>query len=126
MNNNEEKPIRGGRNLIILGLGAIAIALISTAASLQIYRSTGDIFLDRSRPGYIFEDEKHNVEDDQKERFSNEGELNDKAVDEYINELNTVMTRIQSSTNDFSQEPISDETLNIYVQEEAPEEAPQE
>ena len=118
-----EKKINGGRNLIILGLGAVAIALLTTAVSLQIYRETGDIFLDRSRPGYIFENEKHNVEDDQKETFSNEGEITTKAIDEYIKELTTVTERIQDSANDYSAEPLSDDTLGITA-EELPAEEP--
>jgi hypothetical protein len=86
MANNPDKPIRGRRNLIILGAGSILIAAATTVASLQIYRATGDIYLDRSRPGYIFEDEKHSEEDDQKETFSNEGEVTDKTIDESIHE----------------------------------------
>lgn len=117
-----EKKINGGRNLIILGLGAVAIALLTTAVSLQIYRETGDIFLDRSRPGYIFENEKHNVEDDQKETFSNEGEITTKAIDEYIKELTTVTERIQDSANDYSAEPLSDDTLGITAEEPPAEE----
>ena len=43
----------GARNLLILGCGAIAITAITTSLSLFIYRQTGDIYLDRSRPGYV-------------------------------------------------------------------------
>ncbi|MBR1939350.1 hypothetical protein IJ847_01290, partial [Candidatus Saccharibacteria bacterium] len=60
----DERPIHGGRNLILLFVIASTIALSTTAISLSIYRATGDIYLDRSRPGYIAEDEKHNEEDD--------------------------------------------------------------
>ena len=41
---------RGSRNLLILGLGSILIAGGTTSVSLAIYRNTGDIYLDRSRP----------------------------------------------------------------------------
>ena len=111
----QEKPIRGGRNLIILGLSSIAIAVITTIVSLQIYRATGDIYLDRSRPGYIFEDEKHNEEDDQKEVFSSEGEVNAAAIDEYLGELDKIIERIDESADDFSLEPLSDDSLSISV-----------
>ena len=50
--NKDKKPIRGGRNLVLLGVGAITIALITTSISLYFY-SKGDIYIDRSRPGYI-------------------------------------------------------------------------
>jgi hypothetical protein len=112
----EDKPIHGGRNLMILGFSAAVIALLSTAASLQIYRSTGDIYLDRSRPGYISEGEKHSEEDDQKEKFSNEGEINDKAIDEYLKELEKVSGRINEASDDFSSEALTDESLGISVE----------
>ena len=44
---------RGGRNLIILGCIAATIALATTSVSLAIYHGSGDIYLDRSRPGYL-------------------------------------------------------------------------
>lgn len=116
MANNPDKPIRGRRNLMILGAGSALIAVITTIASLQIYRATGDIYLDRSRPGYIFEDEKHSEEDDQKENFSNEGEVNTEAIDEYLRELDKVIKRIDDSADDFSPEPLSDDSLNISVE----------
>jgi hypothetical protein len=112
----EDKPIHGGRNLMILGFSAAVIALLSTAASLQIYRSTGDIYLDRSRPGYISEGEKHSEEDDQKEKFSNEGEINDKVIDEYLKELEKVSERINEASDDFSSEALTDESLGISVE----------
>jgi len=116
MANNPDKPIRGRRNLMILGASSALIAVITTIASLQIYRATGDIYLDRSRPGYIFEDEKHSEEDDQKENFSNEGEVNTEAIDEYLRELDKVIKRIDDSADDFSPEPLSDDSLNISVE----------
>ncbi len=115
MNNSEKPTTHGGRNLVILGISASVIALISTAASLYIYRSTGDIYLDRSRPGYISEGERHSEEDDQKENFSNEGEINDKAIDEYLKELDKVSGRIEDAADDFSPEALSDESLGIDV-----------
>ena len=112
----EEKPIHGGRNLMILGFATAVIAIISTAVSLQIYRATGDIYLDRSRPGYISEGEKHSDEDDQKESFSNEGNIDQKAVDEYLKELDKVMGRISEASDDFSPEALTDDSLSISVE----------
>ena len=115
MADSQNKPIRGRRNLIILAIGSGFIALATTVASLQIYRATGDIYLDRSRPGYIFDDEKHSEEDDQKESFSNEGEITVEALDEYLKELDTVIKRVDDSANDYSPEPLSDDSLGISV-----------
>ena len=112
-----QKQIHGGRNLIILGIGATVIALLSTAVSLQIYRLTGDIYLDRSRPGYISEGEKHSTEDDQKENFSNEGEVTAKTVDEYLKELEKITTRLDEASDSFSSEALTDESLGISIED---------
>lgn len=109
------KKIRGGRNLIILGFSAAAIAAVSTAISLYIYRATGDVYLDRSRPGYIFEDEKHDTNDDKKDLFSADGEINSSVLDQYIKEYDAVMERIEDSSDDFSPEPLSNESLSIDI-----------
>ena len=53
----------GGRNLLLLCLAGIVMALISTSISLIIYRNSGDIYIDRSRPGYISEDEVYDSDD---------------------------------------------------------------
>ena len=120
MTNEEEKgkkPIRGGRNLVIMGLGAIGIALITTSISLYFY-SKGDIYIDRSRPGYISEDEKHNDADDEKENYSNEGAITKEALDEYLKDLDDVSERIESTQNDFGPDPLSDSNLMITSNDE--------
>ena len=119
----EEKPkqIHGGRNLIIMCFLATTVALTTTAISLTIYRATGDIYLDRSRPGYIAEDEKHNVEDDSKEMFSSEGAVTAKDIDEYLETLELVDSRIRNAIDDFSEAPLSDETLGINEVEDLEE-----
>ena len=127
MNNEENKPTvtelneqpasakknHGGRNLILLGLGAAVIAFVSTATSLFIYRKTGDIYLDRSRPGYIFEDEKHNPDDDKVEDFPNDGPVTAETLDDYLRELDDAIGHIENLSDDFSSEPLSDESLVI-------------
>lgn len=113
----EKKPIRGGRNLTILGFGAVLIALITTSISLYFY-SKGDIYIDRSRPGYISEDEKHNDADDKKEDYSNEGAITEKSIDEYLNDLDSVSERIEASQNDFGPDPLSDINLMITSNDE--------
>ena len=112
--NHEDEFIHaGGRNLLLLCLGSIIIATITTVISVWIYRATGDIYLDRSRPGYIAEDEKHNDDDDNKENFSSEGEINAEALEEYKNQLKAVEDRLKAAENAFSDDPLSNETLGI-------------
>ena len=107
------KKIHGGRNLIILGLSAAVIAFISTATSLFIYRKTGDVYLDRSRPGFISEDEKYDADNDKKEDFPNDGPVTAEMLDDYLRELDDAATRIENLSDDFSSEPLSDESLVI-------------
>ena len=118
----EKTTIRGGRNLMLLGSIAIVIAVSTTAVSLFIYRATGDIYLDRSRPGFISEGEKHNKEDDSREEFSNEGVMDQKAFDEYLKELDTLTERIEGSEDSFSADPLSDDSLGIIVYDDEEEE----
>ena len=108
----------GGRNLIILGIASILIALATTSVSLAIYRATGDIYLDRSRPGFISEGEEHNKEDDSREEFSNEGVMDQKAFDEYLKELDLLTERIDGSSDSFASEPLSDDSLGIIIYED--------
>lgn len=116
-NNKEKKPIRGGRNLAILGIGAIAIALATTSVSLYFY-SKGDIYIDRSRPGYISEDEVHQTEDDYQEKYSDEGNITNQSLTEYLDELDRVSERIEDSQNDFGPDPLSDDGLMIVLDED--------
>lgn len=117
MNSSEKKPktIHGGRNLIILGISVAVIALITTSVSLYIYRITGDIYLDRSRPGFISDDEKYEEEPKNSEEFSSEGEIDSNAIDKYLEQLDTTQKRIDAHSSDFSGEQLSDDALGIYV-----------
>ena len=126
MADNQEKPktVHGGRNLIILGVSVGVITLITTAVSLYIYRATGDIYLDRSRPGYISEGEKRNDEKDVGEEFSSDGEINTEVIDKYIEELDIIESRIDAHQSDFSNEQLSDDALGIYIEQD--EEKPDE
>ena len=118
----EENQENGGRNLCILGFGALIIAIITTSISLKIYHDTGDIYLDRSRPGFISEDEKNNKEDNVKETFSDEGEINSETLDEYLESLEKMRQKIDVYDNDFSSDVLTDFQLNIEPIEENSEE----
>ena len=48
----------GGRNLIILGMISVVVAVATTGVSLAIYHNSGDIYLDRSRPGFLPDEEE--------------------------------------------------------------------
>ena len=74
----EPKKVNGGRNLIILGVFAIFVALVTTSFSLWVYRQN-DIYLDRSRPGFISEGEKSE-------------ETTEETAEEKTNEADEMMT----------------------------------
>ncbi len=123
----ENEPIKGGRNLIILGFGAAAIALISTAVSLKIYHDTGDVYLDRSRPGFISDDEKAEKSSEEAEvYFSDSGEISAKDIEQYTSRLLDLVKKVDARGDDFVTDSLSDEQLNISPEENSEEEAPSE
>ena len=103
----------GGRNLLLLCLAGIVMAFVSTGISLAIYKGTGDIYLDRSRPGFISDDETHDVTSEVKENFSSDGEITKDDLDEYAKEINEIYERLESSKDAFSEKALSGETLGI-------------
>jgi hypothetical protein len=112
--NREDEFIHaGGRNLLLLCLFSVIIATITTSVSVFIYYKSGNIYPDRSRPGYIAEGEKHDEADDNKENFSSDGEINAAALEEYKEQLKIVEERLNAAEDAFSSTPLSDETLGI-------------
>ena len=106
---------RGKRNLIILGVGAMVITTVTTCLSLWIYRSSGDIYLDRSRPGYLPDEEE--VDNDPTTNsnyvFSETGALTEKDLDEYLKELKKLDNRLKALSDPYASGPLSDESLGI-------------
>lgn len=117
-----ETQKHGGRNLLILGLGATIFALVTTSISLYIYHASGDIYLDRSRPGFLpDEDEEKDNEKKKSEqyKFSDTGAITKDVLSEYIKELEKTVDDLKDLEDPFSEKPLSDESLGIP---KAPEE----
>ncbi len=116
----------GKRNLICLGAGALLITCLTTCLSLWIYRTSGDIYLDRSRPGYLPDEEEveQNTQTDKSFTFSDTGELNRNELTSYLKELKKVIDRIDALETPYAPGPLSDESLGIPVSDH-PEDAPQ-
>lgn len=106
---------RGGRNLMILGVGAVSLAVITTSISLAIYRNSGDIYLDRSRPGYLPNQEEITEESDTSTTFSfsETGELDKTELTEYLKELKKITDRLEKFDDPYAPAPLSDESLGI-------------
>lgn len=106
---------RGGKNLVILGVGSILIAAATTAGSLLIYHNSGDIYLDRSRPGYLPDDEE--LKEDEKEsneyEFSKTGKIEKETIKEFLENLEKDTTDSNRFEDPFGEKSISNETLGI-------------
>ena len=105
----------GKRNLIMLGAGALTLTAITTCVSLWMYHSSGDIYLDRSRPGFLPDEEeaKEEQSNDNNYTFSENGVLNEEELTKYLEQLENYIERIKTLENPYSDAPLSDESLGI-------------
>ena len=105
----------GGRNLIILGIVSILVAASTTGVSLAIYHNSGDIYLDRSRPGYLPDEEElgdtSDVEEDYD--FPKNGKLTVADIEEYLKHLDEEVKAIDTFGEPFGPNVLSDEFLGI-------------
>ena len=111
---------KGGRNLIILGIGSILIAFVMTSISLAIYHNSGDIYLDRSRPGFLPDEEEleQGEEVEEEYEFDKTGKLSEEVLEEYLEHLDEEIKTIDSFKNPFNTELLSDEYLGIQEETE--------
>lgn len=123
--NTEE--YHGKRNLILLGVGALLLTTLTTTLSLWLYRTSGDIFLDRSRPGYLPDEEEadQNSNISGTYTFSETGTLSSTELTEYLKELKIIIDRIKILDEPYAPGALSDESLGIFAKPETenPEEA---
>ena len=111
----KQKISHGGRNLVILGIVSTVIALVATGVSLLIYHNSGDIYLDRSRPGYLPDEEEIEDEGEKEEEyvFEKSGKLTVEVVEEYLEKLKTEIKAIDAYESPFNESVLSDERLGI-------------
>ncbi|MDO4742059.1 MAG: hypothetical protein Q4A79_01650 [Candidatus Saccharibacteria bacterium] len=104
---------RGGKNLLILGLSSVLIAITTTGISLMIYHNSGDIYLDRSRPGFL-PDEDESEENNQTDyEFSKSGPINREVLEGYLDALEAEVEALEVYEEPFSAEALSDKRLGI-------------
>ena len=115
---SRKKKIKGGTNLVILGVASVLIAATTTGISLAIYHNSGDIYIDRSRPGYLPDEEE--IEDEEgKEleyRLDRTGKMNIGLVEEYLENLGFEVKAIDTYEKPFNQEVLTDEHLGIPLE----------
>ena len=107
---------KGGRNLMILGFAAVAISVAATGASLLIYHNSGDIYLDRSRPGFLPDEEEIEEEETKRENsyeFSNEGEINKAVMKEYLEKLDQEIQGIKAVEKPYSDDALYDSVFGL-------------
>lgn len=121
-----KKIMHGGRNLVILGVVSTVLAVMTTGVSLAIYHNSGDIYLDRSRPGYLPDEEEiENEEENEVEEYSFEksGKLTVEILAEYLERLQAEIRAIDAYEQPFDESVLSDERLGIpVVESDGPEE----
>lgn len=119
-----ENKRHGGRNLLILGVAAVFIAMVTTSVSLYLYHASGDIYLDRSRPGFLPDEEEEKDAEKQKTeqyKFSDTGEVNQTVLEEYIKELQKETSGLKDLERPFSEAPLTNESLGIPENQEIEE-----
>ena len=105
----------GGRNLIILGVVSAVVALATTGVSLAVYHNSGDIYLDRSRPGYL--PDKAEIEEEEIEEeeyvFNKSGVVTKEVLDEYLEKLQVEVDAVEDYEKPFDATALTDERLGI-------------
>ena len=107
-------------NLFLLGLGAVLIALVTTSISVYVYHASGDIYLDRSRPGFLPEDAAEASAEAapvSNYKFPDTGALDDEALDEYLTELRATLKGLDDLGEPYAAKPLSDESLMLAIPE---------
>ena len=106
----------GARNLVILGVVATLIAITTTTIGLAIYHLSGDIYLDRSRPGYLPDEAEVEEEAEaqpEEYNFEKSGKIDAATLKEYLEHLSEELNAVDGYKNPYSSAPISDEHLGI-------------
>jgi len=110
---SEEPAPKKSKTLVIMILITITIAVASTIVSLLMYKLSGDIYIDRSRPGFISDKEKDEPkkEPDNIYSFPLEGEVTRRDLDDFYKKLSS--TTAEMNREAFSPDALSDESLRI-------------
>ena len=114
-NDENKKMEQGGKNLVLLGVFATLIAVITTGVSLMLYHNSGDIYLDRSRPGFLPDEEEAQEEKTEEEEysFSRSGKITGEVLDELLKNLDIEIQAIDAHNDQFNGTALSDELLGI-------------
>ncbi len=101
------------KNLLILGVLSVSIALITTIVSLVVYHNSGDIYLDRSRPGFLPDEEEVEAKPQSTYVFESTGNIDAPVLNDFIDHYEDAVEVIDNLDGPFSATPLSDESLGI-------------
>ena len=108
------KMTYGGRNLVILGVVSIIVATTTTGVSLAIYHNSGDIYLDRSRPGYLPDEEETMTEPVEEDyNIEKSGAVTKSVICEYLEAYERELEAVDAYKDPFGMSALSDEKLGI-------------
>lgn len=109
----EEPAEKKNRNLLLLGVGATLIAILTTSISVLIYHASGDIYLDRSRPGFLPDKEEIEHIDEEEFNFAEDGPVMEYDLNEYLKHFQDEMNDLDELKQPYAAEPLSDGALGI-------------
>ena len=101
---------------MIMAAVSIFITLCLTTVSLAVYHYSGDIYLDRSRPGYLPDDTEVQIEEEAEEgdyNFEKSGPLSAEVLDEYLKKLEIEVKALDDFQNPFGDEALSDQQFGL-------------
>ena len=110
---NKKQMRKGAFNLVLLGVGSILAACITTGVSLLVYHNSGDIYLDWSRPGFLPEEEGSSEDTEEEYEFDKTGAITKEVLEEYLTNLEAEVKALDNYKDPFSAEALSDERLGI-------------
>ena len=119
MKQSKKKLNRGGWNLVILGVVAVTIAVVTSGISLLVYHNSGDIYLDRSRPGFLPDEAEieEETEDESEYDFNKTGSIDLTVLEEYLDKLQEEVEAVDAYEKPFEEKILSDESFGIPKEE---------
>ena len=111
----KKKMRKGAFNLVLLGVASVVIATVTTGVSLAIYHNSGDIYLDRSRPGYLPEEGEIEEEEEKEPKYELEktGKMDMEVLEEYLENLEKEIQAVDAYEKPFGSGALSDDKLGI-------------
>lgn len=106
----------GPRNLVCLAIFCLVVTFATVSISLKLYHDSGDIYLDRSRPGFLPEEEEVEEDEDSVKDyvFPDSGPLTESDLADFLENLKAELNRLNDFSSDpFSPDPLSSATLGF-------------